>query len=118
IRGFYRVIAVDASLGAGSPLQPVSIIEGAVAKPRADLPAIDVLYSAGEERLHLGFAGFHSFDHSCLLLRRKRLEVELLSRADAKASELFPNVLLLRTGRSELQLEVEVIKEAGLGQFL
>src|SRR5439155_3486628 len=99
-------------------LQPVSIIEGAVAEPRADLPAIDVFHSAGEERLHFGFASFHSFDHSCLLLRRERLEVELLSRANAKASELRPDLLLFRTGRSELQLEVEVIKEAGLGQFL
>src|SRR6476660_6312816 len=103
IRGFYRVVAVDTSLGAGSPLQPVSIVEGAVAEPRADLPAIDVFHSAGEELLHFGFAFLHSLHDSLLLFRRERLEVELLSRADAKASELFPNVLLFRTGRSELQ---------------
>ena len=41
------VVAVDASLGGGGPLQPIAIEEGAVTKERTDLPAVDVLLSSG-----------------------------------------------------------------------
>lgn len=52
-----------------------------------------------------------------LLFRRKVFEVEFLSRADAEAGQLRADFLLFRAGGSELQREVEVVKEADLDHF-
>src|SRR5436853_1937442 len=118
IHGFGSVVAVDAGLGGGRSLEPVAVVKSAVAKERTDFPAVNVLLSGLEVLLDLRFARLHAFHPCGLLLGRERLEGETVSRFDAEAGQFLSDSLLLRLGRSELEREREVVKEAGLRQFL
>src|SRR5207249_4274147 len=79
---------------------------------------VNVLLSGLEILLDLGFAFFHTRDYLRLLFGREVFEREVLSRFDAKAGQFFSDFLFFRTGGSELEREGEVVKEAGLNQFL
>src|SRR5439155_5324884 len=112
------VVAVNACLGGGRSLEPVTVVKSAIAKERTDFPAVNVLLSGLEILLDLGLAGFHSFNDGGLLLLRESSEVEFLSRFDAELGELRADLLFLRLGGRELEREGEAVKEAGLHHFL
>src|SRR5207247_4048429 len=114
--GFGSVVAVDAGLGGGGSLEPVTVVKSALAKERTDFPAVNVLLPRLEILLDLCFAFLHARDYCGLLLLRENSEVEFLSRFDAEAGQFFSDFLLLRFGGSELQREGEVVKAAGLNQ--
>src|SRR5438046_6499886 len=103
------VVAVNACLGGGRSLEPVTVVKSAVAKERTDFPAVNVLLSGLEILLDLGFAFFHTRDYLRLLFGREVFEREVLSRFDAKAGQFFSDFLFFRTGGSELEREGEVV---------
>src|SRR6266480_4238399 len=118
IHGLGSVVTVNACLGGGGSLEPVAVVKSTVAKERTDFPAVDVLLAGLEILLDLGFAFLYARDYCRLLLWRESGEVEFLSGFDAEVGQLFSYFLLLRFGGSELEREGEVVKEAGLNQFL
>src|SRR5207253_82926 len=113
-----RVVAVDSGLGGGGSLQPITVVEGAVAKERTYFPAVNVLLSGLEILRDLGFAFLHARDYCGLLLLREGSDVELLSRFNAETGKPCADFLFLRLGGGELERESEVVKEAGLNHFL
>src|SRR5205814_10164482 len=101
IHGFGSVVAVDAGLGGGRSLEPITFVESAVAKERTDFPAVNVLLPRLEILLNLCFAFLHARDYCGLLLLRESSEVEFLSRFDAEAGQFFSDFVLLRFSGSE-----------------
>src|SRR4030095_13714954 len=102
--------------GAGCTQHPVAMEEIAVAEEGTDFPAIDDLLAGEQELFDLRFSVLHAFGDRCLLFGREAGERHRLSGADAEARKLCPNLLLFGSGRSELQAEVEIFEEPGLGQ--
>ena len=69
IHGFHSIVPVDATFGCAGTHQPIAVVEGSVAKERADVPAVDVLHSAGQKLGDFVVARLHSLQDSGLVFR-------------------------------------------------
>src|SRR5580704_4173789 len=118
IRRFRRIVAVYACLRGGSALQPVAIVVGAVARQRADAPAVNSLAGIGDGLVDLALAFLHAQADLQLVLQRESLEVEGLARPDADARELSAYLCLVLLSGRELQGEVEEFEEVRLHELL
>ncbi len=106
------------ALGPGGALEPIAVVERAVAEERADLPSVDVLLSGFEISLDLRLAVLHA---------RRDLRLRCSGESSLKGSA-FPASTPRRAsfarmsvssgrGRRELQREGEVVEEPGLNHL-
>jgi hypothetical protein len=62
VHGFYGVVAIDTTLGSSGPHQPVAVVEGLVAKERADVPAVDHFISTCQPFVDLVITLLHAHE--------------------------------------------------------
>ena len=100
VHGLSGIVAIQSTFGRRRPLQPIALVEVAVAEHRTHAPAIDVLHAARQVLVNLVVALFHSQQYRGLVLRRQLLEIERLARSDANRGELGANGLVILRRRA------------------
>ena len=114
VGSFNGVIAINTAFCRCGTLEPISVVESAIAKQRPQFPAIHVLQAGGKILVHLRIALFHGQQHRGLVFRRKILEFELPARANADAGEFAANVGGVRRRRDKLQRRIEILEKIRL----
>ena len=118
IHGLIRVVAIDAGFGRDRTQHPVAMIIRAIALRRANLPAVDLLAKLGHRFVHRLVAGLHAQTDLEFVFQRKRVKAEFLASTNTNAGEFGADFLFFRSGRRELQREIEILEEIRLHRVL